>query len=473
MAVQISPFGETQQIPVPADFSGLHGIPLTPQTQVQKIASSRDSQVVAVISHGFAPAPYLLMIVDGVHFTKVAEFTLSDESPSVVRVSGDGGVIAVGYVNGLVRLWNVRTQSELPSIHTLPGAPSSSPMIGPSFLESLCLSQDGSHLFLAQADLRGQIVDRNAQGVPIVTQLPGHAGTCSFDPEDTMIAVGASGLELLQGIDGKMLWVKTDVALPSSYSLFREDGKELLFVDNNGAHIRRVDSGDITLSFTSYNSSTQPDWTAWSPAGRFDGSQGGLRHLRYSSPDSSSSPAPIDALVRDYYTPGLVGNILADRAPLPVASGAPPSITQTVHLRQDGPPSQSMNVAVDVTDTDKNGTASVRLFRNGMLVKRWQNVNLANSNGAASLSTTVALLPGVNHLLAYSYDANGTKSADAVIDCQGPPTVELGTLHVLAIGINRYKNNRNTTLNWSEADANLMAQVLSAQRAQINQEEKE
>jgi hypothetical protein len=79
-AVQMSPFGETQQIPVPADVSGLHGIPLAPQTQVQKIAASRNSQVVAIISHGFAPAPFLLMIVDGIHFTKLAEFTLSDET---------------------------------------------------------------------------------------------------------------------------------------------------------------------------------------------------------------------------------------------------------------------------------------------------------------------------------------------------------------------------------------------------------
>jgi WD40 repeat protein/uncharacterized caspase-like protein len=473
MAVQMSPFGETQQIPVPADFGGLHGIPLAPQTQVQKIAASRNSQVLAIISHGFAPAPFLLMIMDGIRFKKLAELTLSDESPSLVRVSGDGGTIAVGYVNGLVRLWNVHSQSELPSIHTLPAVPGSNPMIGPSFLESLCLSEDGSHLFLAQADLRGQIVNLNAQGAPIVTQLPGHAGTCSFDPEDTKIAVGTSGSELLQGLDGKMLWVKTGVAPPSSYSLFREDGKELLFIDHDGAHIRRVDSGDITLSFTSYISTPQPDWTAWSPAGRFDGSQEGIRHLRYSSADTSSSPVPVDALVRDYYTPGLVGNILADKTPLPVGSEALPSITQTVHLRQDGPPSQSVNITVDVTDADKEGTASVRLFRNGVLVKRWQNLHLTNSNGATSLNTIVALLPGVNHLLAYSYDANGTKSADAVIDCQGPPTVEPGTLHVLAVGINSYKNNRGTTLNWSEADANLMAQVLSAQRAQINQQEKE
>jgi uncharacterized caspase-like protein len=100
-------------------------------------------------------------------------------------------------------------------------------------------------------------------------------------------------------------------------------------------------------------------------------------------------------------------------------------------------------------------------------------VGLENFNGSRTLSATVALLPGVNHLLAYSYDSNGTKSADAVIDCQGPPTVEPGTLHVLAVGINSYKNNRGTTLNWSEADANLMAQVLSGQRAQINLEEKE
>jgi WD40 repeat protein/uncharacterized caspase-like protein len=473
MAVQMSAFGETQSLPVPADFSGMHGIQLAPRNQVQRIASSKDSQVVAVIAHGFAPSPYLLLIVDGVHFTKLAEFTLSDENPAVVRVSGDGGTLAVGYVDGLVRLWNVGTKSELPSLHTFPAAHGSGPMIGGSFLETLCLSPDGSHAFLAQADLRGQIVDRNGQDQPIVTQLPSHAGTCSFDPSGRKIAVGAGGSELVDGLDGKSLWSKNDVAAPSSYVTFRDDGKELLFVDQNGAHVRRVESGDIALSFTGYNSSPQNDWAAWSPGGRFDGSQEGMRHLRYVSADTPSSSLPIDGLVRDYYTPGLVGKVLRDKTSASITSEVPTPTTQTVHLRQEGTPAQSVSVAIEVTDSDKKGHTSVRLFRNGILVKRWQNVALANSTGITSLKADISLLPGANHLLAYSYDDNGIKSADAVIDCQGSRTSEPGTLHVLTVGINHYKNNRGTSLNWAEADANLMAQVLSAQRTQINRQEKE
>lgn len=474
VAVQMSPFGETQSLPIPADFSGMHGIPLAQQTQVQRIASSKDSQVVAVIAHGFGPAPYLLLLVDGMHFTKLAEFTLSDENPTVVRVSSDGGTVAVGYTNGLVRLWKVSTKSELPSLHTLPAAPGSGVIIGASFLEALCLSPDGSHAFLAQADLRGQIVDRSGQGQPIVTQLPGHVGACVFDPEGNKIAVGASGSELLQGLDGKFIWSKDDVATPSSYVTFREDGRELLFIDHNGAHVRNVKTGNTALSFTGYTATTsQTDWTAWSPSGRFDGSQDGMRNLRYASSDKPSSPLPIDALVRDYYTPGLVGTVLREKIPATVAPGDPKASTQTVHLRQEGTAAQSVHVAIDITAGNKKGHASVRLFRNGLLVKRWQSVDVANLNGTGSLKATVALLPGANHLLAYSYDDNGIKSADTVVDCEGPRTTEPGTLHVLSIGINSYKNNRNTSLNWAEADAKLVAQVLSAQRTQINRQEKE
>ena len=151
VAVQMGTFGETQSLPIPADFSGMHGIPLPQRTQVQKIASSKDSRVVAVIAHGFAPSPYLLLLIDGVHFTKLAEFTLSDEFPIAVRVSSDGGTVAVGYTDGLVRLWNVSNKSELSSLHTLPAAPGPGLVIGASFLEALCLSPDGSHAFLAQA----------------------------------------------------------------------------------------------------------------------------------------------------------------------------------------------------------------------------------------------------------------------------------------------------------------------------------
>lgn len=470
--VQVSAFGETQTLPIPADFSGLHSIPLIRQTEVQRVASSTDSRVVAVIVHGLSPSPYFLVLADGVQYTRLAEFPLSADPPSMVRVSGDGGTVAVGYVDGLVRLWNVGAKSELPSIHTLPAASSS--MIGASFLKALCLSQDGSHVFLARADARGEIADRDGHTQPIVTQLPAQAGTCAFDPGGKFIAVGAGQSELLQGMDGKVLWNKNDAAAPSSYVTFREDSKELLFVDANGVHVRQVESGDVALSFTAYKSSSQSDWTAWSPAGRFDGSQEGVRHLRYTGAESPS-PLAIDALVRDYYTPGLVGNILRGNVSVsaPVGSGIPASSSQTVRLRQEGTSAQSVSVALDIMAIDKKGHASVRLFRNGLLVRRWQSVNLANPTGAVSLATTVALLPGTNHLLAYSYDENGIKSSDAAIDCQGPLTVEPGTLHILSIGINHYQNNRNTHLNWAEADAQLIEQVLSAQRTQINREETE
>jgi WD40 repeat protein/uncharacterized caspase-like protein len=476
VAVQMSAFGETQEIPVPADFSGMHEIFLPQHARVQRIAASSDSEVVAVIAviaDGLAPAAYLLLIVDGVHFTKIAEVSLTDEPPAEVRVSGDGGTVAVGYTGGLVRLWDVHTKSELPSLHTLAAIPAAAPMIGASFLDALCLSTDGSHAFLAQADLRGQIVDRTGQSQPKAIQLPGRAGMCAFDPQGKSVAVGAGSSELLEGLDGKSLWLKSDAAAPSSYVTFREDGKQLLFVDNNGAHTRSVDSGEISLSFIAYSFPPQTDWTAWSPAGRFDGSQEGIRHLRYAPTGSSSAPLPVDALVRDYYTPGLVRNVLAGKVSAAVTVAAPPAITQTVQLRQVNTPAQSVSVAINVTDANKSGHASVRLLRNGILAKRWQNLDLVSSNGAISLTATVALLPGMNHLLAYSYDGNGTKSADAVVDCAGPQTVEPGTLHVLAVGINHYRNNRGTNLSWSEADANLISQVLSAQRAQINQQEQE
>ncbi|MGD0940085.1 MAG: caspase family protein [Terracidiphilus sp.] len=468
----MSAFGDTQSLPIPEDFSGMHSIPLGPQIQIQKIASSNNSRVVAVIAHGLAPSPFLLLLVDGILNTKLAEFSLSADPPRTVCVSGDGGTVAVGYVEGLVRLWNVGTKSELPSIHTLQAVSSPNPMIGATFLDALCLSQDGSHLFIAQVDTRGEIASRNGQTQPIVTQLPAQAGTCAFDPSGKFIAIGAGGSELLKGVDGKSLWSRNDGTAPISYVTFREDGKELLFVDANGVHVRGVEAGDITLSFTAFKSSSQTDWIAWSPTGHFDGSQEGIRHLRYAQADKSSSPLPIDALVRDYYQPGLVGNLLRGSVSAPTGSEIPASSCQTVRLRQEHTHAQSVDVAVDIMASNRTGHASVRLFRNGLLVRRWQSVDLANSAGP-SLTATVALLPGTNHLLAYSYDDNGIESADAEIDCEGPDTVEPGTLHVLSVGINQYQNNRKTTLNWAEADAQLMAQVLAAQRAQINREEAE
>ena len=213
---------------------------------------------------------------------------------------------------------------------------------------------------------------------------------------------------------------------------------------------------------------------AWSPDGRFDGSDEGIRHLRYVGADKPSASLPVDALVRDYFSPGIAGSVLRGEALTGIESQVPASSSQTVGLSLQGNPGNAVGVALSVVGVaQKQGHASVRLFRNGLLVKRWQGVDLANSSGKITLTATVNLLPGTNHLLAYSYDDDGIKSADATVDCEGPKTVEPGTLHLLVVGINDYTNNSSLHLDHAEADAKLIGQIFVAQRAQINQEEQE
>ena len=261
VAMQVNPFGEVQRLPVTPDISGMHSIALTQNMQIQKIASSEDSRVLGIIAHGYSPSPYLLLLIDGIHYTKIAEFALNEESPTVVRVSHDGGTVAVGYIDGSVRLWNVEMKSELASIRTLPAAATPSPMIGASFLDALCLSPNGSHVFLTQADGRGQIIDRSGGAQPVVVQLPARASACSFDPRGGTIAVGAGGTELLERLNGQPVWSKTDVAAPSSYVVFRDDGGALLFIDANGAHIRRTESGEAVLYLTAHQTSVGSEWS--------------------------------------------------------------------------------------------------------------------------------------------------------------------------------------------------------------------
>jgi hypothetical protein len=233
-------------------------------------------------------------------------------------------------------------------------------------------------------------------------------------------------------VDGQSLWNKNDAATPSSYVIFRENGAQLLFVDANGAHVRRAESGEAVLYLTAHQVSTRTEWTAWSPSGRFDGSDEGIRHLRYVAKDPSSAPHPVDGLVRDYFTPGLAGSVLRSIALAAIAPRDPASSGQTIGLSVTGTSGKSVDVAVNVIAATKKGHASVRLCRNGLLVKRWQSVELTNTSGTVTLAATVNLISGMNHLLAYSYDDGGLKSADATVDCEGPKTVEPGTLHVLA-----------------------------------------
>jgi WD40 repeat protein/uncharacterized caspase-like protein len=474
LPMTISAFGEVQSLASPSNVESLHSIAMMPNTQVQKVASSNDARVLGVIVHGYAPSPYLLLLIDGTRYTKIVEFSLSEENPTAVRVSGDGSTAAVGYTDGSVRLWDVAKGSEFATIRTLPAVPSRTPMIGASFLDALCLSPNGAHVFLSQADGRAQIIDRRGGAQPVVMQLPSRASTCAFDPSGATIAVGAGGTELLARVNGDQAWSKTGNATPTSSIAFREDGRLLLFADANGMHIRRTESGEAILYVTAHPASSGSEWTAWSPDGRFDGSDEGLKHLRYVADDKPETTFPIDALLRDYFSPGIAGNVLSDKTLTPTTPLIPASASQVVVMTLQGNPGTSVGVAISVAGTSGKGQhASVRLLRNGLLVKRWQDVGIPESSDKITLPWTVRLLPGTNHLVSYSYDDDGKKSADATVDCDGPKTVEPGTLHLLMIGINSYKNNPSLHLDHAEDDANLIGHVFAAQRAQINRQQQE
>ena len=174
------------------------------------------------------------------------------------------------------------------------------------------------------------------------------------------------------------------------------------------------------------------------------------------------------------FYPGITSSALNGRTLSPAIPVVESPATQVVAINLLGTAANSADVAVTVsTAAGKGGEASVRLFRNGLLVKRWQHVDLPSPSGNVTLDWKVRLVPGMNHLISYSYDEQGKKSADATLDCEGPKTVPPGVLHLLMVGINTYKSDPSLQLTYAEADANLMGEVFAAQRAQINREEQE
>ena len=219
------------------------------------------------------------------------------------------------------------------------------------------------------------------------------------------------------------------------------------------------------------------EWAVFTPDGRFDASSEALKSMYYVR---GKDFIALESLYENFYTPKLLQSLLegVDIGPAPIKVDdikAPPSVKIGVPVNQrnlvveDDKPSvrrynmTSDKISLTIDANCEEGVTEIRLFQNGKCYGNGtRNLVVEDENKlekSKSQKFDIQLIEGKNTFKAIAINAQRTESApDEIIvvytapKASNAPNTEGVTLHLVVIGINKYKNPKYN-LNYATADA--------------------
>jgi Caspase domain len=204
---------------------------------------------------------------------------------------------------------------------------------------------------------------------------------------------------------------------------------------------------------------TASGWAVIDRQGRFDGSEQGMNDVGWHARDQE---IPLESLSEQFFEPGLLARYLDKKKDLLVK--VPANVTDGIALppkveidlpeasREAGKP---FPVVVVVTDQG-GGIEAVRLYHNGKLVQpgslMQQREVEAKGQRIRAVAFQVKPVPGINSFRAVATGLWGIEAQSARLSETFAGDGPLPTLHVLAVGINKYSDPK-LTLGYSVPDA--------------------
>ena len=245
------------------------------------------------------------------------------------------------------------------------------------------------------------------------------------------------------------------------------DGTHIFTVSRNGSvAIRDRASGAIQLTYLPMENG---DWLAFTPEGLFDGSPNGIERVTF---EKGGQTFALAQFAERFYRPGLVAQIMgAENVPAPttnaatiLANGAPPLVKIT-SPRAGAADKETIEVIVSATAQNGGGVKAIRLYQNGRLVGgpgelRGIVVEAALQTTGADTKTqkfTVTLAAGANVLRAVAYSQTDLESLPDEVRLTFAAANKKPALHVVAIGINQYKD-ATMNLTYARPDAESLVQ---------------
>ncbi len=219
------------------------------------------------------------------------------------------------------------------------------------------------------------------------------------------------------------------------------------------------------------------EWLITTPAGYFDGSPRGWTQIVWRVPGQGMVTQPAEIFFNDFYRPGLLAEFLQGNIP-----SAPRNVQQvdrrqpTVRIAADNTTQIARTVKLVITVEEglpnaerqnASGVRDVRLFRNGTLVKVWRG-DADLQGGKATFETAVPLAEGRNEFVAYAFNHDNVKSADAAVSVQNNAERLPATAYILTIGVNEYENSE-FNLKFAVSDATVLGEQVAEEQKKLAQ----
>jgi hypothetical protein len=205
---------------------------------------------------------------------------------------------------------------------------------------------------------------------------------------------------------------------------------------------------------------TDGEWIVLTPAGYFNASPGGARHVNVRL---GNVVCGVDQFYARFFRPEMVRLAVAGQAvPPPESFGDILVRKPAPQIRILGPaggPVAGDRVTVTVGLTDAGGgIGDVDLFLNGAQVAN--GTRGIRVHGGTTLTFVVPLVEGLNEIRVAAFNRDHSmESAPATVSVVSSAALRKPDLHVLAVGINVYQNQAITLTN-AAADASSFAQAL-------------
>ncbi|HEX8069057.1 MAG TPA: caspase family protein [Pyrinomonadaceae bacterium] len=366
----------------------------------------------------------------------VRTFTGHGAGVYAVSFSPDGQTIASASYDRTVKLWDAATGQTLQTV------------TGDTGFSSIEFDPTGKRL--AAGDLRGTVYLWDLGGSAPARALAGHTSainSVTFSP------------------DGRWL---------TSAS---EDGSTRLWGAEAGDALATI------ITFVEGDDAPSNNWLVVAPDGLFDGAPEAWNQILWRFERKTANTRPVEAYFNEFYYPGLLAEVLAGKRPrapadISVRDRRQPTVALTMGGGADASaPVRAREVAVrievaeapaDARNPQGSGAQDLRLFRNGALVKVWRGDVVQAAGGRAVVETTVPVVEGENQLMAYAFNRDNVKSANAQLTVTGDASLKRrGTAYIVAVGVNQYVNPR-FNLRFAVADAKTFGDEVQHAQARID-----
>ncbi len=373
-----------------------------------------------------------------------------------VSLSPDGKLIASASWDASIRLWNVDENREQSILKGHKGD-----------VWTVDFSADGTKIVSGGADKK--VIVWKVETGEIMKILEGHkehVKCVTYNKDGTLIASGSwdNTIKIWNAKTGKCLHTYSGHKNYIRSVKFSEDNKYLI----SGSSDQQMKIWSLTenrelLSIITVG--TEGDYVVSTPNGLFDGTETGIKNALHYVKDNQI--VPLDAFFEKFYTPNLWARVISgEKIPTPDIDldnnfKLPPSVNIISPQNNITVSTEEITLKVKIEDNG-NGIDEIRLYHNGKLFENTERgFRPINKKGATIIQTfRVNLVKGENKFEVIAFNKQRTEGRSNILSVFfEKEKTNKPKLHLLTIGINKYKNE-TYNLNYAVADANSFAETV-------------